>query len=372
MLYEFLTANRDQLIERCRAKVAKRSVPRPTEPELKYGIPLFLEQLTRLLCQKQTSGPLELRKSAPSSEMGKTAQNHGNELLRNGFTVDQVVHDYGDLCQAIAELAFEQNALIAMDEFHTLNGCLDNAIAEAVAEYSRQHAQLISDEGNAVANERLGFLAHELRNLLNSAMLAVEAIKSGKVGLSGATGAVLDRSLLGLRDLIDRSLAEVRLTAGLPTRRVRILVSEFLDEVQVSAMLEAKARGVEFTCSPVSGGLWLDADPHLLSSAVSNLLQNAFKFTKPASRVSLSAHAAADRILIEIEDQCGGLSPGEAEELFRPIAQRSGESTGLGLRLSISRRSVEAIGGILHMRNLQGTGCVFTIDLPRQQRQSSE
>jgi signal transduction histidine kinase len=53
------------------------------------------------------------------------------------------------------------------------------------------------------------------------------------------------------------------------------------------------------------------------------------------------------------------------EEIFRPFAQFSAERTGLGLGLPISRRGVEANGGTLHVRNLPGTGCVFTIDLPR-------
>lgn len=221
MLHEFLTANREELIERCRAKVKQRLAPRPDEPELQKGIPLFLEQLIRILRLEQASSPAEHRKisdskepdtTGSSSEIGKTAASHGQDLLKQGFTVEQVVHDYGDLCQAVTELAVQQHAPIAMEEFRTLNLCLDNAIAGAVTAYGRQRDQRAS----AVANERLGFLAHELRNLLNSAMLAVSAVKSGTVGLSGATGAVLDRSLLGLRALIDRSLAEVRLNAGIP------------------------------------------------------------------------------------------------------------------------------------------------------------
>jgi signal transduction histidine kinase len=375
MLHEFLTANREELIARCRAKVAKRTAPRPTEPELKHGIPLFLEQLTQILRLEQTAGPgarqqaftpEELGTAESSSELGKTAASHGIELLKHGFTVDQVVHDYGDLCQAITALAVEQAAPIENDEFRTLNKCLDDAIADAVTEYGRQREQLIQDEGTAVANERLGILAHELRNLLGSAMLALAAVKSGSVGLSGATGAVLERSLIGLRDLIDRSLAEVRLTAGISLRRARLSVAEFLEGVQVAALLEAQARGVHFTSSPVAKDLWVDADPHMLASAVANLLQNAFKFTKDHGNVVLSAHATASRVLIEVEDQCGGLPPGKTEELFRPFEQRSSDRSGLGLGLSISRRSVETNGGTLSVRNRPGIGCVFTIDLPRR------
>ncbi|HZS40985.1 MAG TPA: HAMP domain-containing sensor histidine kinase [Polyangia bacterium] len=368
-LHDFLTANSEELIKRCRAKVARRASPRPTEPELNHGIPIFLDQLIRTLRTNNLAERHVISGSAergrPASEIGGTAASHGDELLKKGFTVDQVVHDYGDLCQAVTELAVEQNAPITADEFRTLNQCLDNAIAGAVTEYGRQHDIILSAQETAAANARLGFLAHELRNRLTSAMLAVAAIKSGNVGLSGATGAVLDRSLTGLRDLIDRSLAEVRLTGGLPPRREPISISEFLNEVQVSAGLEAKAKGLSFTVAPVDKGLAVDADRQMLYSAVANLLQNAFKFTRPSSLVSLSAHGVADRVVIEIEDQCGGLPLGKAEELFRPFEQHGGDRSGLGLGLSITRRGVEANSGTVQVRNLPGAGCIFTIDLPR-------
>jgi signal transduction histidine kinase len=197
-------------------------------------------------------------------------------------------------------------------------------------------------------------------------MLAQKALKSGNVGVAGATGALLDRSLEGMRDLIDRSLAEVRLTSGLRARKERISLGEFIDEVQIAAAMEAESKGVGLTIEPVEQGLAVDADRHMLSSAVSNLLQNAFKFTHPHGHISLKTHATADRVLIEIQDECGGLPPGKAEELFQPFMQRAADRTRLGLGLSISNRCIEANGGGLDVRNLPGKGCIFTIDLPRQ------
>jgi hypothetical protein len=202
VLHEFLTTQRATLIDRCRLKVAQRPVPAPTDAELEHGIPLFLEQLIKTLRVEQTSEPMRSREiSGPSgggtavlSEMGATATRHGRELLQHGFTVDQVVHDYGDLCQAITEVAFERRAPIKVDEFKTLNRCLDNAIADAVTEFAYQRELSIADSGVQAFNERLGFLAHELRNLIQTATFAVTAIKAGNVGFAGATGAVLDRS----------------------------------------------------------------------------------------------------------------------------------------------------------------------------------
>ena len=135
MLEAFLSGNRETLIARCRSKVAARRAPQATEHELWYGVPLFLDQLIEALRQEHASGSPEAGTVTPnSSEIGTTAARHGNELLRKGFTVGQVVHDYGDLCQAITETAMEQNATLSAAEFRTLNGCLDHAIAGAVSE----------------------------------------------------------------------------------------------------------------------------------------------------------------------------------------------------------------------------------------------
>jgi signal transduction histidine kinase len=297
--------------------------------------------------------------------MGPSATLHGSELLSQGFTVDEVVHNYGDLCQAITSLAFENEAQISVDEFRTLNRCLDDAIAGAVTEFSSQRESATIDRGVRALNERLGYLAHELRNLIHSAMLAVDAMKSGTVGLTGATSAVLDRSLTGLSKLVDRSLADVRVTAGMPTRYEPISVANFIAEIKVSAALEARARGCGLHVHAVEAGLAINGDREMLASAVSNLLQNAFKFTKRRTEVSLNAYAVDNRILIDISDHCGGLPDGAAETMFLPFTQVGLDNSGLGLGLSIAQRSVEANQGTLRVHDVPGTGCVFTIDLPR-------
>jgi len=372
MLHDFLSVNRIELIDRCRAKVARRMGPRG-RPELEHGIPLFLDQLVKTLRVEQTAHPSQSWKvSGPAgggnralSEVGETATRHGRELLQQGFTIDQVVHDYGDLCQAITDLASERGAHIELDEFRTLNRCLDNAIADAVTEFSYQRETAITDQAVRALNERLGSLAHELRNHLHTAMLAREAIKAGHVGFSGATGAVLDRSLIGLRSLIDRALTEVRVTVGMPVRHELFSLANFIAGVKMSASLEAQARECEFAVSAVDSGLAVNADRDLLFSAVGNLLQNAFKFTRANTEVSLSAYAAADRILIDVCDSCGGLPPGFVEQQFLPFVQGGVDRSGLGLGLSICRRAVEANDGVLSVRDVPGTGCIFTIDLPR-------
>jgi len=373
MMHEFLTANRAELIARCVAKVAKRPIHEATKVKLEFGIPVFLDQLIKTLRIEQTTEPELSRKvSGPSdggaedrSEIGESAALHGRELLRHGFTIEQVVHDYGDLCQAITSLAFELKARIEIDEFRTLNRCLDNATAQAVMEFDHQRDICVADRGEQALNVRLGILSHELRGHLNTATLALHAIKSGDIGLKGATGTILDRSLVEMANLIDRSLSEVRMTAGLKTLKQLFSLVDFIAEVRLSASLLAQGKNCHFSVSAVDPDLVIDADRDLLASAVGNLLQNAFKFTHPNTEVTLTAYGTADRIHIDVADNCGGLEPGDAEKMFLPFTQSNEDKSGVGLGLSIAKRGVEANGGVLSVCNISGIGCVFTIDLPR-------
>jgi signal transduction histidine kinase len=371
MLHEFLRTNRSELIERCRGKASARRAPQATPAELEHGVPLFLDQLTEMLAEANREpiqpAPAPGGPATPSeSRLQDGAIRHGNELQHNAFTIDQVVHDYGDLCQSITELASEQATPITVKEFGILNIRLDNAIAVAVTEFARERETVKSDADALAVNERLGMLAHELRNHLNTTILALTAIRMGSVGFGGATSGALDRSLIGMRTLIDRTLTEVRLDGGAKPLWETIEIGAFIAEVRVAAALEASQKGCTLNVPMVEPGLRVQADRHILASAVSNLLQNAFKFTHHGTVVTLRTHASGGRVLIEVEDECGGLAQDAEKHIFRPFEQRNADRSGVGLGLSISRHGVESFGGVLSVRNLPGRGCVFTIDLPRR------
>jgi signal transduction histidine kinase len=369
MLQQFLVANRQILIDRCRTKVATRRAPRATPTELEYGIPLFLTQLTDMLSERKAyakDGADDEFISPGDTGLMSGATKHGEELLRHGFTIDQVVHDYGDLCQSITRLAAEKNAPITLHEFGLMNIKLDNAIAGSVTEYTRARARITANESAITDKAGLAMLAHEMRNFLNTSILAISAIKGGTVGFTGATAAALDRSLIGMRDLIDRALAEVRLGEANPIKET-IEIAPFILEIQVGAALEAATKGCELTVAPVARGIFVEADAHMLAASVTNLLQNAFKFTRAHSHVLLSARSSKGRVLIEVEDQCGGLPGGTTEGLFRPFQQFGQDRSGVGLGLPISRKAIEASGGTLSVKNKPGQGCVFTIDMPQKQ-----
>jgi signal transduction histidine kinase len=360
MLHEFLTENRNELAKRCHAKVVARlaSAAPPIVPARgsAHGVPRLIEQLIETL--RAGGEPITL---VPG--IGESAAHHAGELHRSGFTIKQVVHTYGDLCQALTELAHERDEPITVAEFHTFNRCLDNAIADAVTEFSRARHHDTAEASALTTNERLTVLAHELEDQLNAAALAFQAIRSGSVAIAGATGTLLERSLRKMRDLIERSLTDAR-DAGPPIQREPIAIDELVSEVLVAVAVEATTRGLSFS-SEIEPGLIIVGDRAMLASALATLLHNAVKFTRPRGTIVLSARVVADRIAIGVSDGCGGLAPTVMERMFRPFARLGAAHADLGLGLSISRRAVEACGGKLEVRNLPGIGCIVTIDLPR-------
>ncbi|MEI9938693.1 MAG: HAMP domain-containing sensor histidine kinase [Pseudomonadota bacterium] len=334
-----------------------------TKPE--RGIPVLLAQIVDALVEASSLDVL--RTESATTEIKDSAALRGQQLLKDGFTVTQVVNGYGDLCQVVTQLAGELDVVISARDFHIFNRCLDEAIAGAVTAHAAQRERDLAYEGN----ERIGVLAHEMRNLLNTMSLSFAIIREGKVGLGGSTGAMLARSMAGLCTLVDRSVAEVRLEAG-RLRLEPISLLQFIEEMQVNGAVLAEGYGVQLTVHPVDRELIIDGDWQLLSSAVSNLLQNAFKFSRPHGHVSLSSCVSADRVLIEVSDECGGLPPGKVQELFRPFSQSGADRSGLGLGLSIARNAARANGGEIRVRDIPGTGCVFSVDLPRRPDAPSE
>ena len=177
---------------------------------------------------------------------------------------------------------------------------------------------------------------------------------------------MLGRSLMGLRDLVDSTLSDIRIAAN-EQRRERVPVTPFLNDIAVAGGLHAESRGLQFAIEPGDPAWAVNADPQLLASAVTNLLNNAFKFTRAGGRVVLRARTnESARLLIEVEDECGGIPDSDGDP-FQSFGERRGrDRTGLGLGLSIARKAVRAHGGDIHIRNIPGKGCVFIIDVRLQ------
>ncbi len=354
MLGEFVLTNHAEILARARLRASARAAPLATESELSIGLPMFLDQLQEALRRAAA------KEGNDQAAIDRSGIEHGEELFRKGLTIGQVVHNYGDLCQVITGLALERRFAFEPSEFRTLNLCLDDAIASAVTEFARLGQRAVVNE----STERLGFLAHELRNVVNALTLSFELMKGGSVTPTGSTGQIHGRNLGRLSSLIDRSLAEVRLDAGIQNVE-QIALRDVLEEMEITGAMMARARGIRFAVDTVDSTVVVRGDRQVFTATIANLLQNAFKFSRPEGTVSLRATTTTTRVLIEVEDECGGLPPGKPDDLFRAFAQQSADRSGLGLGLSICVKAVHAMDGQLRVRDLPGKGCVFTIDVPK-------
>jgi signal transduction histidine kinase len=350
VLHAFLVQHFDELVSRTKAIASARRGASASPPALEGGIPQLLAHLRETLRWEAGTGS-----AAAGGGIGATAAGHARALLEQGGSVSQVVHDYGDVGQAITELALATGAAVDLEELGALSRCLDGAIATAVAEYAR-----LKDAATSHREvERLGQVGHDLRNELQTALLSFQSLRMGGLDIGGKAGDALGRSLVRLRDLLDTRLAEVHLAAT-----SRVSLAALVHEVAAAAHADAEHRDVRLEIEPGDPALAVDVDPQLLASALMSLLQNALECTRPHGRVTLRTRGENGRAFVEVEDECGGLATSEADPRRRRSDRRGSDRSTPGHGLSSSRRAVQANGGEIHAHDVPGKGCIFGIHLP--------
>lgn len=355
MLHEFLRAHRDHLVHDCEARAAARAAPSGMGT-LNQGIPVFLDQLIAALQHDHAGTPQDPlpgasnnRDYAPPSDVRITAAFHGHEMLASGHSVDAVVHSYGDLCDAIGELAMRHGVRLDTQEFRTLNRCLDEAITHAVTEFSYQRDVLTASSMATREHERIDGLGDELRNLLGTATLAMSALKARDLPLGGATGTILERSLNSVGVALDRLLHGAG--ASTPDRDMLnvFCLRDLMEQVAATAAPAAAASGRNLVLAATDGDLAIKGSRDSLRAAIGSLLQTAFSRSAPNSDIVLRAHAVAQRVLIDIACSCDVL-----------LAQDQDPG------LAVAQELLLAEEGELLVQEDRGHGCTLTVSLPRQ------
>jgi signal transduction histidine kinase len=349
-LAALLAEKRDELIAawtgEIRRAITAAALPRA---ELLDRMPEFVDQIIAALHPQALPLP-------PAAE---NAEEHGAQRLRIGFDVAEVIQEYGLLHRCILQISAQAAITPTLREQEIMARWLNAGIADAVGQYVRQR----DAEMQRQTSEHLGFIAHELRNPLSTARMSFQRLTATIPAMTGRWVSVLDRNLRRTVDLIDGVLGQASLDLGIEPALKPLPLDEFLHEIVADAEAEAQSRDVQLNVT-VEPGVVMHADPRLIRSAVTNLLHNAIKFSERQGQVSLTAGQAGSRLEIAITDACGGLPAGKAEELFKPLIQRGDNRSGFGLGLSIALQAVQAHRGTIHVRDVPGNGCVFTIDLP--------
>jgi signal transduction histidine kinase len=346
-----LKVRRQDLINRWSVAVTRDSTSEPiSRAELLDHIPRFIDELIGALHPDALS----------LTSLGENAVEHGAQRLNLGFNIAEVVREYGTLHRCIIEIAGEGGVAIARDEQTVIARWLNQGLANAVSQYVTER----DIEQQRETSAHLGIIAHEIRTPLSSARVACDLLK--RVEPSGGSRAVeiLERALRQARGVVDNVLTHASLTLSLTPRLEAFSLRETLEEVAFDYGAEAEAKGIEVVVTVMPEDLVIDADARLLRSAVSNLLQNALRFSQPSSTTTVRAKLTEGHVFIEIEDTCGGLPPGRADDVFKPVVQRGQGETTFGLGLPIAQQAARAHNGTLKVRDLPGKGCIFTLDLP--------
>ena len=222
-------------------------------------------------------------------------------------------------------------------------------------------------------DEFLAMLAHELRNPLAPVGVAARLLQQGGLDEAGVrrTSEIIGRQVLHMTHLIDDLLDVSRVTNGLVTlEKAPADVDAILMEAVEQVMPLMRARGHQLSCSLPPGAPVVLGDKKRLVQVVTNILNNAAKYTRDGGTIALTAQLDGAQVRISVADNGIGMTPemaGRAFELFTQAERTSDRSSGgLGLGLALVKSLVELHGGTVSCDSPgPGQGSSFTVCLPR-------
>ena len=333
-LYEFMSAQRERIVELCVQKTLERSKHGGDPVELGQTFAGLVDEIIAALeadAGLPASSPLP-GSSETAARLGASRQNHGESF-------GDVAVEVGMVSDTVGELAAEQQLRFHAREYRVFNKCIDTAICSAIERFATRAIR----QTEVRAEERFGVIARDLRNALASARMAFAILRRGDVGVVSRTGDLLARSLEGMQELVDPLVLAARLHAGAPAEPRRIQVSRLLRDAQESI---APERGIAVLVD-VDDALEIETDDRVLDAALASIVQTAVKLSREETLVVLRARREDDVLEIDVEAECGELKSDRVERMFA--------SPGL----AVTREAVEAHGGSVGVRPKPPRGCIF-------------
>lgn len=346
LLAQFLIDHKQAILERWLAVVVERlGLESGRTPELIDDLPTMLDEMAQ-------AALLEASDWSPADG----ARAHGRHRITLGIDIGGLAEELILIGEIVLDLARAVGQRLPADDVAKLFRMLGRATAASVREYGRLRDQQVAVE----AAKHSSFLAHEIRTPLQTAKLAV-ALLEGAEGDFTKHLQKLKRAHGELTDLIDHSLIQSRLL-GEPTLDVqRFSIEEVVADALSRLELTAQRKRIQLRAEHES--FEMEADRKLVLSALANLLTNAVKFTHAGGNVILRARRSDDRVLFEVEDECGGIPEALLPRLFDPFVQGGEDRSGAGLGLAIVKQAIEAHRGAVRVINDPGRGCRFVAEL---------
>lgn len=342
-LADFVTANKDRIIERWKGMVQERLSLAVEDSHLIDHLPVFLDELAEAAREPFQRWP-DLA----------GARDHGRHRMQMGVDPGGLTVEMALVGEALLALAEEDQVELSGADIRLISRIIGHGTAASINAYAAMRDKQLA----AQATQHFSFIAHELRNPLHSARLAANAIRSGSPrGLER-----LDRALANLTELIDNSLLQARMFGAPKLHAEPHDVNEILTAAHDNVVAHADDR--HQTIDIEAESFTIEADRKLLVSALGNLLKNAIKFTHDGGHIKLRARPVDARALFEVQDECGGISDDLIGRLFQPFVQANADKSGFGLGLSIVKQVVNAHQGAVRVVNHPRKGCTFVLDLP--------
>lgn len=350
-----LAERRVEILERWTRRIGHEHADKDlSRGELRDHLPRFFDEVLAALRAEECS-------SAAAASAGESAAStaHGEQRLRVGFDLVEVLREYYILSECILDEAEAVGGSISVRAFRRVQALVEAGRAQAISAYIERRDM----EMTRMHSQHVAFVAHELRSPLMAAFLALAALrKNGRAEDEWALG-VLGRNLNAARELIDRVLTADRLSGQIQLSREPFDLSGLLAQLVAETQMAAQQSQVGVVLEAPEA-LVFTGDQRLLRSAIGNILGNAVKFTHEGGTITVRASRHERSITVEVEDACGGLPEGNTAQLFEPFVQRGEDRSGFGLGLAIVKQALEAHDGRVSVRNMPGKGCVFSLELP--------
>jgi len=348
-LHDFMATNRQEILNVSRAALRDGVAPRI---DVDTDLEIFFDEVYRAL--RRSAGCRDSESPLPGKS--EAAARIGLAPQRAGVEPAKVPLIFGVIANAIGAVGDRHDLSIGAEEYRVFNQCIDAGVAASIENYWDAEKQRQKD----ALTESYGYLAHELRSALGNAALAFKLLRTGEVSVMGRTANVLGNNLSRMESLIARTLGSVQLEAERAPQLRRVRVAPVLRQLQASSVPE---RAIAVVLQ-LDESLFIMADELLFTSAVSNLLHNALKFTCTGGRVTLRSYTEADEVRVEVEDECGGLPDCDVASLFQPFVSSKQHPGGVGLGLAITKTAVEAMNGSITVFSQPGLGCTFQLQFP--------